>query len=72
MGSPALSMKSADPRFQVTEFPAENGTAALVGGPGSPRLRENHRGSPALSMKADGLGLLAVEKSLEKKDASAS
>jgi C-terminal processing protease CtpA/Prc len=34
-------MKSADPQFHLTEFPAENGTAAPVGEPESPRVREN-------------------------------
>jgi putative heme-binding domain-containing protein len=52
VGSPAVSMKSAALRFQVTESPAENGTAATVGGPGSSRLRENHPVSRPAAMAA--------------------
>jgi hypothetical protein len=46
-------MKSADPRFQVTEFSAENGTAAPIGEPGSSRLRENRKSEPLLIGKAE-------------------
>src|SRR5262249_51811703 len=45
-GSPTLSMKSADLRFELTEFPAENGTPAPVGGPRSSRVRENPERAP--------------------------
>ena len=47
-------MKSADLRLPVTEVPAENATAAPVGGPASSRLRESPRSSESNTI-ADGV-----------------